>query len=201
MPTDNMRKRMILALFLLSSLGMFGCRMPTSVSADEPNLSAAEDFSDGEELPSLEEDPAPENSEPESPPAETDDGPHLAAIHFPEAANGMKRDRPKRIFLLYYGYQACGPCQTAKPKLKDWATAKQMTTAEENEKQARLASVRFIDIFRDKVTQDLTLDGETQALYPTYLWVDQSGKVLWSNCGVMDGPQLTRTWNLLQKLR
>ncbi len=192
-----------IALFLLSSISLPGCNKPIgaadeTVSADDDPLAS---------LRASDSDPI-ETPSPESGAVESSDGPMLSAVSFEGELQGLKSAPKRRVFLLYYSYSKkngaaydCPACMIAKPKLKAWANEQNFTTAEENEGHARSATVRFVDINRDKVTQDLTLEGESSALYPTYLWVDQTGKVLWSDCGVKDGPQLTRTWKLLERMR
>lgn len=204
----------VLALFLLSSLSLPGCNKVANGAAAGEETPVLEESLPGEDFaeapaPSLEESSIVTPVEiPAETPVESADGPPLQAVKLVEDLQGLKSAPKRRIFLLYYSYAResgapydCPACRVAKPKLKAWANQQNLTTAEESEGHARSASVRFVDIYRDKVTNDLTLEGETVAMYPTYLWVDQTGKVLWSDCGVKDGPQLTRIWKLLERLK
>lgn len=190
-----MRKRLILSLFLLSSLGLIGCNVPTSIGAEEPSLD--------EELPDLTpelDEHLPSPSEADSPSLElVSEGPPDPLAEEPVEPTLLKGNR-KQYYLFYYGYEACSPCRVGKPKVQAWASKKGLTQSESDAPNARMNTVQFIDIVKHKPKRDLSFDGD-QALFPTMVWVDQSGRELWHSVGVPSEKELDLIWGLLEKSR
>lgn len=188
--------RTLIALLLLSSIGLMGCNPPISAS-NEPAEVEGDYLSEEptEDTSASDSGLSPNPPSPESEVSETDPPDPLAAE--PLEANGLKGKSKRPIWLFYYGYKGCTPCAVAKPKLASWVNSKGLTSSEADAKNAKLARVRYIDIQRDPVKRDLSFGD--QPLYPTYLWVDQSGRELWHEVGVMDERKLSLIWDLLEK--
>ncbi len=188
---------LILALFLLSSVGLIGCNTPRLVSAEEQQA--------GDDLPDL----TPETDESSRLPSDSSSPPSLpeseGLLSTPDplaeepVEPTLLKAKQSPIWLFYYGYEKCQPCQIAKPKVQAWANKKGLTQSESDKPNARMCQVQYIDIVKTAPKRDLSFGGD-QPLYPTYVWVDQHGNTLAYYVGKLDESQLEFTWNHAQRL-
>lgn len=187
-----------IALFLLSSVGLIGCNPPRLASAEEQQA--------GEDLPDLT--PVPEESlrlpSDSSSPISLPESEGLLSTPDPLAEEPVEptllKANRKPVFLFYYGYEACTPCRIGKPKVQAWASKKGLTQAESTAPNSRMSTVQYIDIVKTKPKRDLSFDGD-QPLFPSMVWVDQSGRELWHSVGVPSEQELDLIWGLLEKSR
>lgn len=189
---------MKIALFLLSSLGMLGCKMPTSVSADEPNLAESEEPNLDESLPPSESD-SPDTFPSDSEGLLSNEPPDPLAAEPVEPA--MLKAAPKRkVWLFYYGFQACEPCRIGKPNVQAWAAKRGLTQSEADLPNARMCTVQYIDILNPKTKPQRNLDFDGKgAMFPSLVWVDSSGRELWHSVGIPNEKELDLIWGLLEK--
>lgn len=210
----------ILGLFLLISL--LGCNQGPSnrmAFGDGSLASLAQNQElDVEETPDVQDDDEGESplidSEVEETQAEVQEasqgmiGPD-SLIPEPAEAMSLKSSSEKvRVYLSCYGgagvdrYSGqywCPQYVRNKPEIQAWANRKGLTSSEANAEGYRYATVRFVDIFRDKPTRDLSYGG--QAMYPTYVMTDQHGHELWHHVGYLEPGYLDAQWNLANHVR
>lgn len=179
--------RPMLALLLLSSFCLCGCKLPMADndSIDSP-LSADEEFpsDDPTSGPSGSDRSPSSSSEPEG---FLGPDPFAAAPSEPQGLLGAG-GKHSGVWVNFYYFPKYVLCESELAKIKGWANEKGLTVASAGEANFRYAKVRLIDVTdaRYKVERNLVYDGNKIPLFPTLVLLDEAGCDLCHNIGYIN---------------